>query len=67
MSCKGFPWAIWPVAHSTDIPIPEFNKLSNLFTDEHSDQEQHDYKELTAVDDDDEQFACSSTPVLFDQ
>ena len=44
-----------------------FNKLPALFIDEHSDEEQHDYKELTDVDDDDRDFACSSTPVLFDQ
>ena len=58
---------IRPIAHSTDIPIAEFNKLPDLFIAEHSDVEQHDYKELTNVDDDDENFACSSTPVLFDQ
>ena len=58
---------IRPIAHSPDIPIAEFNKLPDLFIAEHSDVEQHDYKELTNVDDDDENFACSSTPVLFDQ
>ena len=42
-------------------------KLPDLSLDEHSDEEQHDYKELTDVDDDDEDFACTSTPVLFDQ
>ena len=62
-----FPSAIRRVAHSTDIPIPEFNKLPDLFIDEHSDEEQHVCKELTDVDDDDEDFACSSTPMLFDQ
>ena len=64
---KSFPSAIRPVAHSTDIPIPEFNKFPDLFIDEHSGEEQHDYKELTDVDDDNEDFACFSTPVLFDQ
>ena len=44
-----------------------FNKLPDLFIDEHSDEEQHDYKELTDADDDDGNFACSSAPVLFDQ
>ena len=67
--CKSFsysfPSAIRPVAHSTGIPIPEFNKLLDLFIDEHSDEEQHNYKELTDVDDDDENLACSSTQVLF--
>ena len=66
-SYKSFPSAIRPVAHSTDIPIPEFNKFPDLFIDEHSGEEQHDYKELTDVDDDDEDFVCSSTPVPFDQ
>ena len=61
-SYKSFPSAIRPVAHSTDILIPEFNKLPDLFIAEHSDEEQHDYKELTDVDDDDEDFACSSMP-----
>ena len=58
MSNKSFLSAIWPVAHSTDFPIPEFNKLHDLFVDEHSDKEQHDCKELTDVDDDDKDFAC---------
>ena len=53
LSYKSFPSAIRPVAHSTDISIPEFNKLPDLFIDEHSDEEQHDYKELTDVVDDD--------------
>ena len=35
--------------------------------DEQSDEEQHDYKNLPYIDDDDEDFACSSMPVLFDQ
>ena len=36
--------------------------------DEHSDEEQHDYKNLPYIDDDDdEDFARSSMPVLFDQ
>ena len=52
LSYKSFPSAIRPVAHSTDIFIPEFNKLPDLFIDEHSDEEQHDYKEFTDVDDD---------------
>ena len=55
-SYKSFPSAIRPIAHSTDILIPEFNKLPDLFIAEHSDEEQHDYKELTDVDDDDEDF-----------
>ena len=67
MSYKSFLSAIRPVAHSADIPIPKFNKLPDLFIDEHSYEEQHDYKELTDVDDDDKDFACSFTPVLFDQ
>ena len=67
MCYKSFPSSIRPVAHSPDIPIPEFNKLPDLFIDEHSDEEQHDYKELTDVDDDDKDFARFSTPVLFDQ
>ena len=53
LSYKSFPSAIQPVAHSTDIPLPEFNKLPDLFISEHSDEEHHDYKELTDVDDDD--------------
>ena len=67
LSYKSFPSAIRPVAHSADILIPEFKKLPDLSIDEHSDKEQHDYKEFTDVDDDDEDFACSSMPVLFDQ
>ena len=35
--------------------------------DEHSDEEQHDYKNLPYIDDDDGDFACSSMPVLFNQ
>ena len=66
LSYKSFPSAIRPVAHSTDIPMLEFNKLPDLLIDEHSDKEQHDYKELTDVYDDDEDFGCSSTPVLCD-
>ena len=53
LSYKSFPSAIQPVAHSTDIPLPEFNKSPDLFIAEHSDEEQHDYKELTDVDNDD--------------
>ena len=49
------------------ITTPEFNKLPDLLTDEHSDKEQHDHKELNDVDNDDEDFACSSMPVLSDQ
>ena len=64
---KSFPSAIRPVAHSADIPIPEFKKLPDLSTDELSDEEQRDYKELIDVDDDDKDLACSSTPLLFDQ
>ena len=67
MSYKSFPSAIRPVAHSADIPIPEFKKWSDLSIDEHSDEEQHDYKELADVDNDDKDFAGSSAPVLFDQ
>ena len=69
LSYKSFPSAIRPVAHSVDIPIPEFKKLPDLSIDEHSDEEQHDYKKLAHVDDDDDDvdFACSSTPVLLDQ
>ena len=52
LSYKSFPSVIRPVAHSTDIPIPELNKLPDLFIDEHLD-----YKELTDVDDDDDVFA----------
>ena len=64
---KSVPSAFRPVAHSADIPIPDFKKFPDLSTNEHSDEEQHDYKKLTDVDDDNEHFACSSTPVLFDQ
>ena len=67
LSYKSFPLAIQPVLHSADIPIPEFNKLPDLSIDEHSDKEQNGYKNLTDFDDDDEDFACSSMPVLFDQ
>ena len=66
LSYKSFPSAIQPVAHSADIPIPKFKKLLDLSIDEHSDEEKHDYKELTDVDDD-EDFAYSSMPLLFDQ
>ena len=69
LSYKSFPSAIRPVAHSADILISE--KLPDLSIDKHSDEEQHDYKELADADDDDddddEDFACSSTSVLFDQ
>ena len=41
--------------------------MSDLFIAERSGEEQHDYKELTKVDDGDEDIACSSVPVLFDQ
>ena len=57
LSDKGFPSAIRPLAYSTDIAIPEFNKLHDLFIDEHSEEEQHDYKELTDADNDDTLFA----------
>ena len=67
LNYKSFPSTIRPVAHSSDIPIPEFNKLLDLFIDEDSGEEQHDHKELTDVDDDDEDFACFFTPVIFDQ
>ena len=42
LSYKIFPSSIRPVAHITNIPIPEFNKLSDLLIDEYSDKEQHD-------------------------
>ena len=67
MDYKVFPSAIRPVTPSVDIPIPEFKKLPDLSIDEHSEEEQQDYKELTDFDDDDEEFPCSSTSVLFDQ
>ena len=42
--------------------------MPDLSIDEHSDKEQqYDYKELADVDDDNKDFACSSTPILFDQ
>ena len=42
--------------------------MLDLSIDEHSDKEQqYDYKELADVDDDNKDFACSSTPILFDQ
>ena len=67
LSYKIFPSEIRPVAHSTDIPIPQLNKSPDFFIEEHSDEEQPDYKELTKVEDDDEDFACSSMLILFDQ
>ena len=67
LSYKSFPSAIRPVAHRPDIPISEFKKLPDLSIDEHSDEQQHDCKELTDVDDDEKDFACSSMPVVFDQ
>ena len=39
LSYKSFLSAIRPVAHNTDISISEFNKLPDLFIDEHSDEE----------------------------
>ena len=66
LSYNSFPSAIRPVPHSTDNSIPEFKKLLDVFIDEHSDEEQHDYKELSYVGDG-KDFACFSTPVLFDQ
>ena len=39
LSYKYFHLAIRPVPHSTDIPIPEFNKLPDFFIAEHSDEE----------------------------
>ena len=62
MGYKVFPSAIRPVTS-----IPEFKKLPDLSIDEHSEEEQQDYKELTDFDDDDEEFPCSSTSILFDQ
>ena len=44
LSCKCFPSAVRPVAHSTVITVPEFNKLPDLFIDEHLDEEQHDQR-----------------------
>ena len=42
--------------------------MPDLSIGEHSDKEQqYDYKELADVDDDNKDFACSSTPILFDQ
>ena len=41
--------------------------MPDLFIEEHSDEEQHVCRVLTDVDDNDEDFACSSTPILFDQ
>ena len=42
LSYKKFASTIRPVAHSADIPIPEFKKLPDLSIDEHSNEEQHD-------------------------
>ena len=68
LSYKSFPSAIRPVAHSADIPIHKFKKLLDLSIDEQSGEEQHNFKQRTDVDDDDdEDFSCSSKPVLFDQ
>ena len=39
LSYKSFLSAIRQVAHNTDISIFEFNKLPDLFIDEHSDKE----------------------------
>ena len=66
LNYQSFPEAIQPVAHN-DIPIPEFKEVPDLSIDERSDQESYDHKELTdGDDDDDEHFACPSTPVLYD-
>lgn len=55
MNYRCFPSVIQPVAHSDNIPIPEFKELL-------------DHKELTDGDDDvNEDLACPSTSVLFDQ
>ena len=41
--------------------------MPDLSIDEHSDEKPYDHKELTdGDDDDDEHFACPSTPVLYD-
>ena len=56
------------MAHIDDIPISEFNELSDLSIDEHSDEEPYNHKELSDGDNNDgEDFSCPSTPVLFDQ
>ena len=39
LNYKTFLSAIPPVAHRTDIPIPEFNKLPVSSLNEHSDEE----------------------------
>ena len=56
------------MAHGADILMPEFKNFPDLSIYENSEEEQHDYRELTDVDDDDgKDFACSPIPVLFDQ
>ena len=68
LSYISFPSAIRPVAHGADIPMTEFKNLPDLSTDENSEEEQHDHRELADVDDDDyKDFACPPIPVLFDQ
>ena len=64
---RSFPSAIRPVAQGADIPMLEFNNLPDLSIDENSEEEQHNHRELTDVDDDDKDFACPPIPVLFDQ
>ena len=65
-SYRSFPSAIRPVAHGADIPMPEFKNLLDLSIDENSEEEQHDYRELIDVNDDDKNCACPPIPVLFE-
>ena len=66
LSYDSFPSTIRPVLYSTDNSIPKFKKLPDVFIDEHSGEEQHDYKELSYVGGG-KDFASFSTPVLFNQ
>ena len=66
LSYNSFPSTIRPVLHSTDNSIPEFKKIPDVFIDEHSGEEQHDYKELSYAGGG-KDFASFSTPVLFNQ
>ena len=68
LSYISFLSAIWPLAHGADIPMPEYKNIPDLSIDENSEEEQHDHRELTDVDDDDDKdFVCPPIPVLFDQ
>ena len=56
------------MVYGADIPMSEFKNFSDLSIDENSEEQQHDHRELTDVDDDDDKdFARPHIPVLFDQ